>query len=224
MTRLLVTGQSVANGYLSGTGGPFTPDPLVKFWNNRANREDASYMGTGFVNPVRSSDPFDLGGDNSPALHIANGLVNLRANNAVRAVVVARNGAPLSRWIINGVAQSMLTRTNAIWGLTGYGPASDWVDIHGPANETDYATYKDDWLARYQLMKAANVVSDATFITLCEHKNCPNVNAILYQIAATADNIFVAKTSNIPTVDGTHPTYGGCALWAGAVLQTYIST
>lgn len=223
MTRLLITGQSVGNGYKSGNGGPWFVDPLVKFWNNRANREDLSLMGSGFIVPARGADPFDtVNDDNSPALHIANGLVNLRAGNAVRGVIAARNSAALSRWIIGGVAQSMLIRTNALWDLTGYGPASDWVDVHGPANEDDFATYKQDWIDRYNLMLAAGTIGSNTFITLCEHKNCPNVNSVLHQISAVVPNCRVAKTATIPTIDGTHPTAGGCALWAGAVLQTYL--
>lgn len=225
MTQALITGQSIPWGYLTPSlNAPWWHgEELVKVWNNAGNREDNSFLGSAYVNPTEGAAPFPPAGRKPPALDVLRGLAWLRENNAVRGVIVTRDGAKSSRWVANGVAQPLLVRTINVWDASGNHVASDWIDGQGSANKGDLSTFFDEKIAMYELLKTAGVVNDSTFKVFCEQADdCADVNVELARVVAAIPNAKLAKTGKVPTSDGRHPTAGGSALWASAIMQTYM--
>ena len=165
MTRkIFCSGQSNMEGVASD--GYFPTTAHLQAWNNTKNLDTLTYLGTQWLTPNISNQPF--AGDNNFGLNGAYRLYKETDVN-VDVVIVAKGSQPVANWYSSYEPQAMLDRSLAVLDAAGV-TALDGFWWH--QGEADNATDPDDYWVRFRAvlntLRGAGLISWTTPIVMGE--------------------------------------------------------
>lgn len=206
------TGQSNCVG--RGAGGSTSISSLVKVWNNKNERDDLNYLGSGWVTPDLDSDPF-VNGRNNMMLHFAN-QVALDTGEQVRLVIVAKGALDIAEWYSASQTQAMYNRLRAVLNQANVSALDAFLWHQG---ESDGSTNAQTYIGRFgsimSSLRSEGFIGYGTPVLVGETASGQTINATLNYMAKLSPYLDCANLDGLATTDGTHFT-GSSLVAAGA--------
>jgi hypothetical protein len=195
----LLSGQSNARGIYSD--GYFPTNSHVTIWDNLGTSTDLNNLGTQWLTPNISNQPFD--GLNNLGVNAAEKIYTATGED-VRFILVAKGSMEISSWY-NGTPQAMLLRILAVLNAAGVTSLDGFWWHQG---EQDNAIDPDDYLTMFtgilNTLKSNNLITDQTPVIMGETSiNFPGSNLCLDNCLVD-ERTRLAPIRTFETGDGTH--------------------
>jgi hypothetical protein len=201
MKKILISGQSNADGWGPGGWGDNFADSRIRFWNN-VNPLGAS--GTAFITPALGAAPFNTV---SGLKHQNAGLwfshrIAQEYSDDVRTVMVTKGGTAIKEWSrIDDGLSPVTDRMISEWAASGLGVADFFLWQHGEQDSLDgttYAVYKARFDDMLSMLTAAGVIDINTRIIVGGVINLPSYNtSVLQPLVANTPGCYYADPTNI---------------------------